>query len=59
MIRHRAGLAVLLIAVALCAFIGRFVPPQDGGLMPSGILLLTLTALALRRRTVPRPRRAA
>ncbi len=54
MTRRIAWLAVVLIAIGLSLFIARFVPTDEGGLMPAGLLLLTLSGLALRRRTVPR-----
>jgi hypothetical protein len=49
-----AWFAVFLTASLVCLSIARLVPPDEGGLMPAGLLLLTLVGLALRRRTVPR-----
>ncbi len=59
MTRRIAWFAVMLTATGLALFIARFVPPDEGGLMPAGLLVLTVTALALRRRTAPRTGRMA
>ncbi len=58
MTRRLVGLAFLLTAVLLCTLIARRVAPADGGLMPAGLLVLTLTALAVRRVSVPPSHRA-
>lgn len=54
MTRRIAWLAALLAATILCLFIARFVPPEEGGFLPAGLLLLTLAGFALRRGAVPR-----
>ncbi len=54
MFRRLARPAALLIATLLCFVISRWVPSEEGGLVPAGVLLLGLGALLLRRRTLPR-----
>jgi len=53
-IRRAAWFATFVTAAILCLFIARSVPPEEGGLMPAGLLVVTVAALALRRRTLPR-----
>ena len=52
---RRALFVVTLLAAALTAV---FLPASDGGLMPASLVLLAVSARALRRLTSPESRRA-
>ena len=52
---RRTLFAVALLTAVLAA---AFVPASDGGLLPSGLVLLAVSAQALRRLTSPESRRA-
>lgn len=51
-------LALLVVSLVLTAIFAAYVPAADGGLLPGGLVLLALSARALRRLTSPESRRA-
>ena len=52
--RRIAWAAGLMAATLLSWFIADRVPPDEGGLVPAGLLLLALGAVLLWRGTLPR-----
>lgn len=51
-------LALVVVALLAAALFGAYVPAADGGLLPGGLVLLDVSAQALRRLTSPESRRA-
>jgi uncharacterized membrane protein YhhN len=58
MYRRIAWASALLAATLLSWLVADAVPSEEGGLVPAGLLLLTLGAILLRRQTLPRSGRA-
>lgn len=55
---RRVGRTLWVGAFLAAAFAAALVPASDGDLLPAGLVLLAVTAQALRRRTSSESRRA-
>lgn len=58
MANRLVGLALVLVALVGAAIFAAYVPAADGGFLPGGVVLLVVSARALRRLTSPESRRA-